>query len=63
MSLFGNMFFVDVIIVRMKRRNHAGLGLGQNPMTVSFLIRNRKDTETQGRNDMKIKAKIRVIRS
>lgn len=49
MSLFGNMFFVDVIIVMMKRRNHTGLVLGQNPMTVPFLIRNRKDTETQGR--------------
>lgn len=48
-SLFGNMFYVDVIIVRMKRRNHTGLVIGQNLMTVFFLIRNRKDTETQGR--------------
>ena len=62
MTLFGNMFFADIIMVKIKIRNHTGLGLDQNPMIMPFLIRDRKDTQRHREGgDTKMEADIRVM--
>lgn len=59
MNVFGNGFFVDIIMVKIEIRNHTGLKSAQNPMIMFLLIRDRKDTWRQREeSDMQMEAEM-----
>lgn len=61
-TVFGNMFFVDLIMARIEIRNQTGLVLSENPMIRSFLpdMRQKGHRDTEEGN-MQMEAEIRVM--